>query len=144
MKSSFIVSGLNAALYLGLSVPVLLIGAFGLSGLMPMSRGMETARPVILMVGLLAGYGLAGGLWGRWLARQSGETHMRRMIWAGGLSFGTLTLAAMQILGQIELIFVDRGLVGGAPVHIVFAVAFTAAAFAVTAGVALGSLPAGG
>ncbi len=34
-------SGLSAAVYLGLSVPALLIGVFGLSGLVPMSRALE-------------------------------------------------------------------------------------------------------
>ena len=130
-------SGLSAALYLGLSVPVLLVGVFALSGLVPLSHAMEAVVPVILLVVLLAGFCAAGALWGRSLARLTGAPNARRVAWASGLAFGPLTLTALLVLGQVEQIFVERHLVRGAPIHVVFAIAFSVAAFAVSAGVAL-------
>ena len=80
--SIFVRSGLSAAVYLGLSVPALLIGVLGLSGLMPMSHALEAVAPLILAAILLICYGLADALWGRSPALQVGETRTRRLMWA--------------------------------------------------------------
>jgi hypothetical protein len=130
-------SGLSAALYLGLSVPALFAGAFALLEAIPLSHGQEQTATPIVVLAVLVGLGLSGGLWGRRLARQFSLPHADRVAWTAGLTFALLTLAGIFGLGRVEQIFVELRLLRGAPIHVIFAVAFTLAAFWVTAGVAL-------
>ena len=102
-----------------------------------MGHAMQVVAPAIFVVALLAGCGLAGALWGRSLARLAGLPDARRVAWASGLTFGPLTVAAMFALGRTETVFVEERLAGPIPIHIIFAIAFTLAAFAVTGGLAL-------
>ena len=131
-------TGLSTGFYLGLSVPVLMFIVFQVADSVPMTHTVEMALPILLLAATLGGLGLAGSLWGRTLARQTGVPHARRLAWVGGLLFGPLTLAAAQALGQAELVLVEGRLARTLPVHVSFALVFTLAAFAVTAGMALG------
>src|SRR5215212_5341677 len=85
-------SGLSGALYLGVSVPLLLIGGVGLSEMVPRGHALAAAAPAVLLVVLAAGISLAGGLWGRSLGRLAGLRDARRTAWASGLAFGPLTV----------------------------------------------------
>jgi hypothetical protein len=131
-------SGLSTAGYLGLGVPLILIGAIGLTDRLPLGHSRVQATPVIAAVILLAGLGLVGALWCRTLARQTGVPHARRLAWVGGLAFGPLTVGAMLALAQAERLFVEMRLLPDAPMHVIFAILFTLAAFMVSAGMALG------
>ncbi len=137
-RSLFWRSGLSSALWLGLSVPVLFVGVFALAEAVPMSHAMETIGPVLMLIVVLGGFGVAGALWGRALTRQTGLPYARRVAWVSGLIFAPLTLATMQALGSAELVFVEGRLARALPVHVSFAILFTLAAFVVTAGMALG------
>jgi hypothetical protein len=130
-------SGLSGTLYLGLGVPLLLVGAVALSGLVPRGHALAAAAPALLLIMVMVGCGLAGALWGRSLARLAGLHDARRIAWASGLAFGPLTMAAMLVLTRVEFVFVEQRLMRGVPIHIIFAIAFTASAFFVTTGVAL-------
>ena len=136
--SRFWRSGLMTAGYLGFSVPVLFVSVFALAEAVPMSHAMETIGPVLMLIVVLGGLGVAGALWGRLLARQAGLPNARRMAWVGGLIFAPLTLATMQALGTAERVFVEGRLARTIPVHVSFAILFTLAAFVVTAGLAFG------
>jgi hypothetical protein len=130
-------SGLSGALYLGLGVPLLLVGAVALSELVPRGHALAAAAPPILLVVILVGCGLAGALWGGSLARLAGLQDVRRIAWASGVAFVPLTVTAMLGLTRVESVFVEERLARGVPIHIIFAIAFTLSAFFVTAGVAL-------
>ncbi|MEP7356385.1 MAG: hypothetical protein ABI847_04045 [Anaerolineales bacterium] len=130
-------AGLSAALFLGLSVPAVGLAALPLSELFRMGHNMANVGIVILVAMLLVGCGLAGGLWGRSLARLAGLPNARRVAWASGLAFGPLTVVAILGLTRGESLFVEERLAGAVPIHIVFAVLFTLSAFFVTGGTAL-------
>jgi hypothetical protein len=130
-------SGLSAALFLGLGVPVIMIAIVSMSNLVPAAHRLQAAAPAILVVLLLASFGLTGWLWGRSLARMTVVPDARRVARASALAFGPLTLVTMYGLGQAEVRFVEQRIAGDVPIHVVFAILFTVAAFVVTFGMAL-------
>ena len=102
------------------------------------TRALPAGRRAAVGLGLVAGWSWTGRrAWGRSLARLAGLPDARRVAWASGLTFGPLTVAAMFVLGRTETVFVEERLAGAVPIHVIFAIAFTLAAFAVTGGLAL-------
>ena len=122
-------SGLITALYLFGSMLLGLLAGIGLSGL-PMhlpeaTRNTLSAIPVLGM--MFAG----GALWGRSMARLTGSAHLRRMAWAGALSFAPGVILAGIALASLEVALVERGRGPDLPIHQVFTLLFVPAAFIV-------------
>jgi hypothetical protein len=82
----------------------------------------------------------AGGAWGYAMGRQAGAGKIRRMAWAGMLSFAPSLILAALMLARLEVAIVERGGGPDLPVHVVFTLLFVPAAFLITGvgGLALG------
>ena len=134
MRTTFLASGLRAALYLcGLAPAVFVIIALSLNRL-PGHGAWADVAGTALAVGSLA---LGAALWARWLARTMGWPHAGRLMTAAAVTYCLAVFADVVALGQLEGVFVERRLAGPVPVHIVFAFLFTPAAGLVCALLAL-------
>jgi hypothetical protein len=134
MRRTFIRSGLIAALFLGASVPVAFTLMFVAAENLPRHGGWATVAGFGFLLG---GLFLGGALWGRSVAGAVGAQQPLRLSVLTGLTFSLATLSAAAVLGKLEVVFVEEQRAGAIPVHLVFAVLFTAAAFVVAAVVAL-------
>jgi hypothetical protein len=85
---------------------------------------------------------LAGGLWGRSVARRLGWSNTRGFMAATGAAYCVIMIAAILQLGTLERVLVEQGRTRGVPLHVVFAILVTAATFVVTAvlGLVIGGL----
>ncbi len=82
------------------------------------------------LVGVLGG----GALWGYLISRITKVGEQRRMMWAGALGFGLTTLVVVLSLTLLEQIIVEQGRGPNLPIHNVFTLLFTPAAFLITFG----------
>jgi hypothetical protein len=98
------------------------------------TRNLIAALPVFAI--LIA----ASAAWGYAMGRNTGSSKIRRMAWAGALSFTPSLLLAAIMLGRLEVAIVERGGGPDLPVHVVFTLLFVPAAFLVAGvgGIALG------
>jgi len=132
-------SALTTALYL---FGGLLLGfglAIAVSGL-PGHLLSESTRNVLAGVTIFTVLILAGAAWGRAIARLTGSSNGRRMVWAGALSYGPGVLLAGVVLSLLEVVVVERRGGPDLPVHNVFTILFVPAAFIVSSlgGLAIG------
>ncbi len=74
------------------------------------------------------------------MARLSGSQHVKRMAWAGALSFGPTVVLAGIALALLEGVFVGSAGASTLPIHVVFGILFVPACFFVagTTGLAVG------
>lgn len=82
------------------------------------------------LVGVLGG----GALWGYLIARITEVGEPRRMMLAGALGYGLTTLAVVLGLTLLEQIIVEQGRGPNLPIHNIFTLLFTPAAFLITFG----------
>ena len=82
----------------------------------------------------------SGTVWGSLIARISSSVNLRRMRWAGALSFAPSIILAGFTLASLERIIVERGQGPDLPIHVVFTILFVPAVFFIagTGGLALG------
>jgi hypothetical protein len=69
-----------------------------------------------------------GALWGQALARIAGVTPARRLMIAGAISHGVMTVLAIIVLGRLEVEFVERGRTT-LPLHVLYSLLFVPATF---------------
>jgi hypothetical protein len=126
------------ALCLGGGLLLGFAAGFAVSGL-PMhlperTRNLFSTLPVLGVV--IA----AGAAWGYAMGRASGVGKIRRMTWAGGLSFAPSLILAGILLARLEVAIIERGGGPDLPVHVVFTLLFVPAAFFIAGmgGLALG------
>lgn len=87
------------------------------------TRNLLSALPVLGIVTA------AGAAWGYCMGLASGVSNLRRMAWAGGLSFAPSLFLAALVLLRLEVAIVERGGGPDLPVHLVFTLLFVPAAF---------------
>ena len=123
---------LSGGLLLGLAAGIAVSG-------LPMhfperTRNLLSAIPVLVIVAA------SGAAWGYAMGRQTGARNIRRMTWAGALSFAPSLILAAMMLARLEVAIVERGNGPDLPVYIVFTLLFVPAAFLVAGvgGLALG------
>ncbi|CAG0946582.1 hypothetical protein ANRL1_03113 [Anaerolineae bacterium] len=82
----------------------------------------------------------AGALWGRAITRITRAGDQKRMMWAGALGFGPTVIAVGIVLTMLEVAIVERGGGPALPIHTVFTLLFTPAAFVIATmgGLAIG------
>ncbi|MBI1801394.1 MAG: hypothetical protein HY259_12950 [Chloroflexi bacterium] len=110
-----------------------------LNGALPGHLADEAKAGIAAIPALAAVLG-GGALWGDSMRRVMGAGERRRMAWAGALGYGpTVTLVGLALTG-LEVVLVERGGANGLPIHVVFSLLFTPAAFLIAAsgGFALG------
>lgn len=112
--------------------------AFAFNGL-PMHMP-ESTRTLLSFAILLVVILSAGATWGRTIGRLVRADHVRRMTWAGALSFGPAVIMAALALGRLEVALIENAQGPDLPVYVVFTLLFVPAAFFVsgTGGLALG------
>jgi hypothetical protein len=83
---------------------------------------------------------VSGAAWGIAIARISSSANLKRMSWAGALSFAPSIILAGLTLASLERIIVERGQGPDLPVHVVFTILFVPAVFFIAGigGLALG------
>lgn len=101
----------------------------GLPGHMQEWSRILIAVPFAL-VGVLAG----GALWGYLITRITGVGEPRRMMRAGALGYGLTALAVVLGLTLLEQIIVEQGRGPNLPIHNIFTLLFTPAAFLIACG----------
>jgi hypothetical protein len=91
----------------------------------------------ILMICILF---VCGAAWGVAIGKISAAANLRRMQWAGALSFAPSIILGALTLAYLERIIVERGQGPDLPVNIVFTILFVPAVFFIagTSGLALG------
>src|SRR5258706_862201 len=124
MKHPFVVYGLRGALFLGGAFPAIFVALILAQQLFGHDQDGVTAPTLVLAAGALL---LAGGLWGRSLARQAGCARLRLLIAATAFTFGAATIGAGFGLGVLENVFVEQGRAGRVPLYVVFAILFSVA-----------------
>jgi hypothetical protein len=124
MKSPFVVYGLRGALYLGGAFPLIFAALILAQQLLGHDQDGATPITIVLAVGALL---LAGGLWGRSLARHAGCPRPRLLMAATAITFGAANLAAVMGLGVLENVFVEQGRADRVPIYVVFAILFSLA-----------------
>lgn len=122
-------TALATVFYLFGSQLVGLLAGFALNGL-PMhlpeaTKNTLSAIPVLLL--MFAG----GAFWGRAMARITGSANIRRMTWAGALSFAPSVILAGIVLASLEVALVERGRGPDLPIYQLFTLLFVPAAFIV-------------
>ena len=142
MKHPFLASGFSGALYLGGAVPAIFVILVAGQQFAPHSETLAGLMALALVVG---GLSLGGALWGRSVARRLGWANTRGVMAATGAAYCVVMIAAMQALGTLERVLVEQGRTGGVPLHVLFAILFTAATFVVVAvlGLVIGGLAKG-
>ena len=124
MKHPFVVYGLRGALFLGGALPAIFVALILAQQLFGHDQDGVTAPTLVLAAGALL---LAGGLWGRSLARQAGAARPRLLIAAAAITFAATSVGAVLGLGVLENLFVEQGRAGRVPIYIVFAILFSLA-----------------
>ena len=124
MKHPFINYGLRGALYLGGALPVIFVALILAEQLLGHQEAGASPLSLVLAASALL---LAGGLWGRSLARQAGAGRPRLLMAATAVTFAGATVGAVLGLGVLENVFVEQGRAGRIPVYIVFAILFSLA-----------------
>jgi hypothetical protein len=123
---------LSGGLLLGLSAGI----AFSN---LPMHIPNQTVNimSAILMICILF---VCGAAWGVAIGKISAAANLRRMQWAGALSFAPPIILGALTLAYLERIIVERGQGPDLPVNIVFTILFVPAVFFIagTGGLALG------
>jgi hypothetical protein len=130
MLSAFRRFGLPTAFLLGGALPVGFVASFLMSEVLPSHSSLASGASVV--AGLIALL-VFGGLWGRSLARATQATRPTRFMLITAAAFLAVTLAAVFVLGQLEHLLVEERALGRQPVHVIYAVLFTCAAFLITA-----------
>lgn len=124
-----------AGLFLPFSLILPFAIMFGVAAVLSPAHGIQMDESIgaVVAVALLTTFLAAGGvLWGRALSRIAGVDRAGRMAIAGAVSHVAMTVLAAQVLGQLELEFVERGNTT-LPIHVVFTVLFVPATFIVAA-----------
>jgi hypothetical protein len=138
LRRRTILSALATAACLFGGMLVALSIAIAVSNL-PMHAPNQTLNliSVILLIGMLFA---AGAAWGSAMAKIHSSINMRRMTYAGALSFAPAIVLAGLALSVLERVIVEGGEGPDLPVHQVFTLLFVPAAFSVaaTGGLALG------
>src|SRR5690348_5616008 len=105
MKNPFINFGLRGALYLGGAFPAIFVGLILAQQLLGHEQAGVTPLTLVLAISALL---LAGGLWGRSLARQAGAARPWLLMAATAITFAATTMAAVFGLGLLENLFVEQ------------------------------------
>ncbi|MBC8504654.1 MAG: hypothetical protein ISR58_00205 [Anaerolineales bacterium] len=87
--------------------------------------GHAAIAAVPALIGFLAG----GAVWGVMMGRIAGEHNSRRMMWAGMLGFGPISIILAVGLGIAEQSIVAKFASVGQPIHRVFTLLFVPSAF---------------
>lgn len=112
----------------GIVIPFALAYFAGLTGL-------ESSPPEYSLAAIivLTGTTVAGGAFGRQLAEDTGVSDVKRMTWAGALSYGPAAIIAGMLLGFGEPAAFRAVQSLGIPIHVLFGMMFVTAVFAVVA-----------
>ncbi|MEW5985570.1 MAG: hypothetical protein AB1791_02955 [Chloroflexota bacterium] len=131
--------GLYTALFLVVGLVIGFFAGAGLEGSLP-RHTPATTRQVLAAVPVLLILVAASALWGRQMARLTGSAATRRMAWAGVLSYAPAVILVGFGLTLLEVALVEEGRGPDWPIHVVYTLLFTPAAFLIAGlgGLALG------